>query len=149
MKGSIKICMANVEQVKKYLAYWFQAGKPIIRHRDNRPILPRTIIVGDQYSSEFETLFTQLISPECRDDYLQGTDQSMADLLSPRWDIADCARCNMPIPLDTVGLITGCPCGDLHGWPNLDLPMPRCPHNVRAQLTLIHQRLQNHLRYFA
>jgi hypothetical protein len=141
--------MASVEQVKKYLAYWFQAGKPIICPWDDRPILPKKIIIGDRYSSEFEMLFTRLLTPECRDCYLRETNQSMGDLLSGRWDMWDCARCQMPIPLDRVGLITGCPCADLNGWPNLDLPMPRCPNNVRAQLTFIHQRLQERLQYLA
>lgn len=137
------IFMASADQVKKYLAYWFQVGKPLICPRGDRRILPRTIVVGDRYAKEFEECWQQLTAPECRDCYLEGTNQTLGELLSPRWEIFNCVRCAMPIPIDELGLQTGCPCFDLHSWPNLDAPIPHCPYNVRAQLTLIHQRLRD------
>lgn len=140
--------MASVEQVKKYLAYWFQVGKPLIDPRGQVSLLPRTIVVGDRYTSEFESFFQQIQQPRYRDCYLEGTEQTLGDLFSSRWEIADCARCAMPIPLDELGLVVGCPCADLHGWPNVNVPMPHCPHNVRHQLEFIHRRLQQRLSGF-
>ena len=139
------IFMASSEQIKKYLAYWFQVGKPMILPRSNREILPDPVVLGDRYSPEFRACYAELLKPENRDAYLQGTDQTIGNLLSSRWEIVSCARCAMPIALDEIGLITGCPCSDLDAWPNTTLPTPRCPKNVRAHLTLIHERLQSRL----
>ncbi len=137
--------MASVEQLKKYLAYWFQVGKPLISPRGNQRILPRTIVVGDRYSPEFDAYFQDILTADYRDSHLEGTTQTIGELLSDRWELLPCARCSMPIPLDSLGLAIGCPCADLNAWPNVELPLPHCPNNVRAQLTLIHQRLQQRL----
>lgn len=140
--------MATVHQVKQYLAYWFQVGKPLIAPHENRRLLPSTITVGERYTTEFNEFFTELLSPRYRDSYLEGTTQTLQELLSARWSLSACARCAMLVPLDNVGLKIGCPCTDLEEWPNLDLPLPHCPNNVRAQLTVIHQRLQERLEQY-
>ncbi|OKH18409.1 hypothetical protein [[Limnothrix rosea] IAM M-220] len=140
--------MASVDQLKKYLAYWFQVGKPLISPRDNRRILPRTIVVGDRYSPEFDAYFQDVLTPHHHDSYLEGSTQTIGELLSNRWELLACSRCSMPIPIDNLGLTIGCPCADLSAWPNVELPLPHCPNNVRAQLNLIHQRLRQRLAKF-
>ncbi|AFY38556.1 hypothetical protein Lepto7376_2266 [[Leptolyngbya] sp. PCC 7376] len=137
--------MASTDQVKKYLAYWFQVGKPLISPHNDQRILPHTIVVGDRYSSEFESCFQEILSPRYRDSYLEGTEQTLGELLTSRWELLSCSRCSMPIPTDELGLKMGCPCADLNAWPNVELPLPHCPSNVRSQLTLIHQRLRQRL----
>ena len=137
--------MANVQQVKQYLAYWFQVGKPLIVPQENRQLLPSTITAGENYTSEFNAFFDELLSPRHDDSYLEGSPYTLKELLSSRWSLSPCARCTMPIPVDNIGLNTGCPCADLEEWPNLDLPLPHCPNNVREQLTVIHQRLHKRL----
>ncbi len=133
--------MATVNQVKQYLAYWFQVGKPVICPKGDRQILPMTVLEGNQYSPDFEACWQDLNAN--RDCYLQGTTQTIADLLSERWDIADCPRCAMPMPFDAVGLKNGCPCADLADWPNVNIPVPHCPHYARDQLSAIHKRLRS------
>ena len=137
--------MASIEQVKRYLAYWFQAGKPLISPRHNQRILPQSILAGDHYSPEFESCFRTLLLPPYRDSYLEGTVQTLNELLSSRWELIDCSRCSMPIPIDELGLVTGCSCADLPAWPNTEIPQPRCPNTVQEQLKFIHERLKRHL----
>ena len=140
--------MASTEQVKRYLAYWFQVGKPLISPHDGQRILPDTILAGDRYSSEFESCFQTLLSSPYQDSHLEGTVHTLKELLSSRWEMMSCSRCSMPIPIDEMGLITGCSCADLPAWPNTELPQPRCPKTVQEQLKFIHQRLQKRLAEF-
>lgn len=132
--------MASMDRVKQYLAHWFQVGKPVICPQGDRQILPQTILEGNHYSPEFESCWQELQTH--RDCYLQGTTQTLQDLLSDRWEIEDCPRCTMPMPFDALGLKTGCPCADLAGWPNIAVPMPHCPRYARDRLSAIHKRLR-------
>jgi hypothetical protein len=134
--------MASKQQVRQYLAYWFQAGKQVLIHNGREALLPQPVIQGDRYSDEFETCWQQVIGPHHGDCYLEGTDQTVDKLLSPEWDIHFCARCEMPVPIAVSGSqVLCCPCHDLPLWPNDEVPSPRSPVDSRAQLVQIRDRL--------
>ncbi|MBW4465936.1 MAG: hypothetical protein KME07_10925 [Pegethrix bostrychoides GSE-TBD4-15B] len=133
--------MAAAQQVKEYLAYWFQLGKPLQFDRGGA-ILPHPVIEGNAYSPAFEACWQRVLASGGQGCYLAGTEQSIAELLSGAWDMADCARCEMPVPTRSLGIqSSACPCADLPGWPNTELPQPRSPIDSRSQLEQIRQRL--------
>jgi hypothetical protein len=135
--------MASSQQVRQYLAYWFQLGKGVVLGQGRETILPRSVLAGSAYSSEFEACWQKLLMPEAGDCYLEGTQQTIAELLTPAWEIDPCARCAMPVPLKTVGLTElDCPCGDLPTWPNTEIPQPRSPLSSQDQLAKIRDRLR-------
>ena len=118
--------MASEQQVKRYLAYWFQLGKKVVIHNGESTLLPEPIIAGDRYSQEFEKVWQQILSPDTGDCYLESTQETIAKLLTPEWEVASCARCEMPVPTRTAGMPPEvCPCCDLPSWPNTELPSPR------------------------
>lgn len=134
--------MASEQQVKRYLAYWFQLGKKVLIHQGCIAVLPKSVYHGDRYSYEFEQIWQQVTSPGSGDCYLEGTTETIAELLTPQWDIEPCARCEMPVPLVNLGLSSGCcTCQDLSTWPNTDLPLPREPVSSQERLILIRDRL--------
>lgn len=134
--------MASEEKVKRYLAYWLQVGKKVVVHNGQNVLQPRRIIAGDRYSQEFESFWQYLLSPESGDCYLTGTEQTIGELLTSKWDIEPCYRCDLPIPMFKVGLPPeSCTCDDLPHWPNNDLPKPREPINTQKHLNSIYQRL--------
>jgi hypothetical protein len=134
--------MASQKEVKQYLAYWFQLGKKVIIGNGGETLLPKSVIAGNGYSDEFEKCWQKIVSPESGDCYLEGTQETIAELLSPNWDMTSCARCTMPVPVRNIGMPPElCPCNDLPDWPNTDLPLPRIPVNNQVQLQLIRNRL--------
>ncbi len=134
--------MANQEQVKEYLAHWFQLGKSVVIDKGNIILLPQTVIAGNHYSEEFERCWQKIISPGTGDCHLEGTHQTIAELLSPAWEMNQCSRCNMPIAMRSLGMPTEiCPCHYLPEWPNTEVPPPRCPVNTEACLKEIKNRL--------
>ncbi len=135
--------MASEQQVKRYLAYWFQLGKQVVIHNGQTIIRPQRVIAGERYSEEFEQLWQYLLSPESGDSYLEATPQTIAELLTSKWDIEPCARCDMPVPMFNVGIPPDCcTCNDLPTWPNLELPQPRDPVSTQEHLSLICDRLE-------
>lgn len=133
--------MASAQEVRHYLAYWFQLGKHLLIRNGQERLLPQPVIQGDRYSQEFEDCWQQ-ISVEPENCYLEGTEQSIAQLLTPVWEVAGCARCAMPVPVQSVGIPSlFCPCNDLPTWPNTEIPAPRSPVNTQAQLTDIRDQL--------
>ncbi|HAJ59913.1 MAG TPA: hypothetical protein DCP31_12110 [Cyanobacteria bacterium UBA8543] len=135
--------MASEQQVKRYLAYWFQLGKKVVIRNGESTLLPQPIIVGDRYSQEFENVWQQILSPDSGDCYLESTDETIAELLTPEWEVSPCARCEMPIPTRTAGMPPEvCPCCDIPGWPNTDLPTPRGAVCSQGRLSNICDRLQ-------
>lgn len=132
--------MANPEQVRKYLAYWFQLGKKVVIH-PGPALLPQPVICGNRYSDAFETTWQHILArPE--QAWLDGTDQTIAQLLGENWEMGDCARCAMPVPIHAQGLpATSCPCQDLCDWPNTQLPQPRSPVDSHSHLKTLQQRL--------
>lgn len=136
--------MANKQDVKKYLAHWFQLGKKVIVGRTNESFLPSPVLKGDRYSPEFEQCWQTILSLETYDCYLEGTHETIAELLTPAWEVLPCGRCAMPVPVKTMGMPSIlCPCYYLTTWPNNELPAPRCPVNTQDQLNEIRDRLNN------
>ncbi|GBF80583.1 hypothetical protein [Aphanothece sacrum] len=133
--------MASEEQVKRYLAHWFQLGKGVFVPNCQETILPRQIFTGNRYSSEFEKCWQRILCLEI-DCYLEGTEQTIQQLLSPAWEITGCARCQLPVPIAVAGVAsTVCTCFDLSGWPNNELPSPRFPVDDISHLQQIRERL--------
>lgn len=138
--------MASPSEVKKYLAHWFQLGKGVMSDKDNSLYLPTSIIQGDRYSKEFEQCWQAIMQRDPRTLYLRGTQQSVADLLSPAWEIVGCARCGMPVPLPQTQVpMNPCTCDDLPNWPNEELPRPRLPVNSHDHLEKLRSRLQENM----
>ncbi len=134
--------MASEQQVKHYLAYWFLLGKKVWLPQTQDTIRPMLVFEGEGYSAEFEQSWQQIIAPQNQDAYLEGTDQTIQDLLSAKWEIINCAKCQMPIPVVTLGVqSTNCPCADLDLWPNRELPKPKSPINTQKQILRIRERL--------
>lgn len=134
--------MASQHQVRQYLAYWLQLGKRVFLQNGSEAILPKPIISGGRYSVEFEECWQKILSPESGDCYLEGTSETIAELLKPAWEIESCARCSMPIPLRRAGMpAENCPCFDLSNWPDQEKPQPRAPINTQAHLLDICSRL--------
>ncbi|HTL88665.1 MAG TPA: hypothetical protein VL134_04640 [Leptolyngbya sp.] len=134
--------MASQQQVRQYLAYWFQLGKQLIVQNGQQVLKPTSIIAGDRYSDEFEACWNLVRSPESGDCYIEGTTQTIQALLSPDWEIDPCARCAMPVPMKSVGMPNyDCPCSDLPGWPDTEVPQPRSPVSTPDSLQKIRDRL--------
>lgn len=134
--------MATKQEVKRYLAYWFQLGKKVVTSNGQASFSPQPVLQGDRYSDEFEACWQKILSPESSDCYLEGTDETIAELLTPAWELAPCSRCSMPIAMRNVGMpALLCPCSDLPTWPNTELPAPRNPVSTQEQLLIIRDRL--------
>ncbi|MGB3533317.1 MAG: hypothetical protein WBA13_07350 [Microcoleaceae cyanobacterium] len=134
--------MASQHQVKEYLAYWFQLGKKVVLRNGEEFQLPRPILQRENYSPEFETCWQKVLAPQSGDCYLEGTDQTIAELLSPAWEIHDCARCEMPVPIPIKGFPSSCcPCFDLSNWPDSEMPQPRLMVSSQNHLSDLCQRL--------
>lgn len=134
--------MASQEQVKQYLAYWFQLGKKVVIQNGKAVLSPTTVLQGAHYSPEFEACWQYFLSPSSGDCYLEGMSQTIQELLEPTWEIDPCARCNMPVPVASLGMPDlSCPCFDLPTWPNAELPQPRSPVDSTVKLNEIRDRL--------
>jgi hypothetical protein len=134
--------MASSPEVKKYLAYWLQLGKKIIIPSRNLSLCPSNILQFDRYTVEFEECWALISDEKIGDCYLEGTIQTIQELLSPQWEINNCARCAMPVPMIQLGIQPqGCVCSDVEGWPNEELPKPREPMNSQQRLQSIRQSL--------
>jgi len=135
--------MASRIQVKNYLAYWFQLGKQVVTDDGKTTFKPETVIQGEHFSPEFEQCWTEILKASGRACHLEGTDQTIDDLLSPAWDIANCARCNMLVPTPEVAFDQLlCPCNDLPTWPNEELPKPRLPVDNHKHLSEMREKLK-------
>ncbi len=134
--------MATPTQVKNYLAYWFQLGKQVVTDDGRTHYKPVTVIQGDRFSPEFEACWTAILKTTGKGCHLEGTDQTIDELLSSKWDVVNCARCNILIPTLEVAIKSVlCPCNDLPGWPNEELPKPRLPIDSHRQLGAMRERL--------
>ena len=134
--------MASQTEVKKYLAYWFQLGKKVLINNGAASLLPRKVIDGESYSDDFEESWQKVLSSKSGECYLEGTQQTIDELLSPEWDMISCSRCSMPVPMRNLGMPPlSCPCNDLSNWPNTELPAPREPVRSQNQLAKIRNSL--------
>lgn len=135
--------MASTTRVKEYLAHWFQLGKKLVWRNGEAKLLPQPVIQGDRFSPQFEDCWRKVMSVGGKDCYLEGSNETIEDLLSESWDIDDCSRCSMPVALVNSGIQSlDCLCSDLDNWPNDELPSPRSPVNNRSQLNKIKERLK-------
>lgn len=136
--------MASEQQVRQYLAYWFQLGKRVMLRNGQEAVLPQPVISGDRYSPAFEDCWQRVTAEKSGDCYLEATDQTITELLSPKWEINPCSRCSMPVPVPVANLPPeSCVCSDLEGWPNTEVPQPRAPVSTEALLLKIRNRLRN------
>lgn len=134
--------MASTTEVRTYLAHWFQLGKKLVLH-DRETLLPQPVITGDRLSPQFEECWQKIMKVGGENCYLEGSQESIKDLLSSNWDINSCARCDMPVAIVNLGIQSlDCLCSDLDNWPNDELPQPRSPINNKAALNKIRGRLQ-------
>ncbi len=134
--------MASKKEVKKYLAYWFQLGKKVFINNGAASLQPRNVIDGESYSDEFEECWQKVLSSVSGECYLEGTHQTISELLSSEWDMSSCSRCEMPVPLKNLGMPPLlCPCNDVANWPNTELPPPREPVNSVNKLLRIRDSL--------
>lgn len=134
--------MASESEVKQYLAYWLQLGKKVQLNNGAKTKKIQRVIQGEDYSEELDELWQEVRSPESTDCYLEGTSETIDQLLSSEWEITDCPRCPMIKPQRIAGMpVISCPCEDLSNWPNLELPPPRKPVSDRQHLTAITNRL--------
>ncbi|MEG4446712.1 hypothetical protein QUB47_28540 [Microcoleus sp. AT9_B5] len=135
--------MASESEVRKYIAYWFQLGKKVLIRNGSEALLPKSVNAGDRYSQEFEECWQKIISPDSGDCYLEGTNETIAQLLTPAWEISPCARCAMPVVFKKTGMPPEfCPCHDLPNWPDTEMPQPRSPVSNQLQLSGIRDRLK-------
>ncbi|MGB7085406.1 MAG: hypothetical protein WBD47_07625 [Phormidesmis sp.] len=135
--------MASPTDVKHYLAHWFQLGKQVVSDDGQVTYRPEKVILGDRFSAEFEACWQAIVATQGEAYHLKGTQQSIAELLSPAWEIVSCARCDMPVPLPHKEITPHlCPCDDLDTWPNEELPRPRLPVNSQNQLSQLTARLR-------
>ena len=134
--------MATQTQVKHYLAYWFQLGKQVVSNHGHHVYFPQTVIQGDRFSQEFEQCWRDILQTDIGSLHLEGTHQTIQDLLSSAWEMTACARCSMLIPIQEVVLENIiCPCHDILDWPNQELPQPRLPVNNEKHLSRVKDRL--------
>jgi hypothetical protein len=135
--------MASETEIKQYLAHWFQLGKKVYLDRGDTALLPSRIFHDLNYSAEFDRCWELILADRSGDCYLEGTNQTIAELLTPKWDVVDCARCSMPIPLLVAGVPDeSCVCADLPNWPNTELPSPNSHVTVRSKLVDLQDRLE-------
>ena len=134
--------MASPTDVKHYLAYWFQLGKQVLDDDGQTRYKTKTVIQGDRFSPEFERCWQSITQKSGESLYLEGTDETIAELLSPAWEMTRCARCEMPVPVPKVEhSVRPCPCNDLPSWPNEEIPMPRLPISTHHQLNRLREQL--------
>jgi hypothetical protein len=134
--------MASPVEVKQYLAHWFQLGKKVYIRNGDTALLPSRIFSNMDYSAEFEQCWAEIIADRSGDCFLEGTSQTIAELLTPTWELVDCARCSMPIPLLITGIpAESCSCADLPSWPNTEVPTPNSPVAMRSKLAELQNRL--------
>jgi hypothetical protein len=127
--------MATNIEVKEYLAKWLQMGKRVAIN-DIEVGLPQ-VIKGENYSPEFEQIWEK---SQHQVAYLEGTNQTIQDLLKPEWEIISCATCELPVPTLSLGYreVRSCVCDDR---PNLDTIAPRSPVTSSTYLQSISDRL--------
>ena len=133
--------MASKAQVKHYLAHWFQLGKQVLLPKYKQKLRPSQIFEGNTYSCEFEKYWQYIFAVDV-DCYLEGTEQTIQQLLSPEWEVAKCEKCQMPCPVAvSKSTSPACLCVDLPSWPNTTLPSPRSAIDNKTYLARIQQRL--------
>lgn len=135
--------MASRTLVKNYLAQWMQMGKTVSLSPQGKEVHIYKIIQGERYSPLFNKLWDEISTTKAQQAYLSGTDQSIGDLLSNKWEIIACARCNLLVPSVDMGprVPVCCPCDDIPNHPNLDSVAPHIPITLVSQIDELCDRL--------
>jgi len=134
----------TVAAVKAYVAQWLQLGKRLELPGRSTTVAIAETVAGEKYTVNFESLWHSILHVELGNVYLSGTDVKIADLLAGKWDLHECARCGLPVPLPPLGQAqTGpCVCGDLSTWPNAETVPPHPPIASGVYLQGLRQRLE-------
>ena len=133
--------MATSQDIKSFIAQWLQLGKSVEQLDGSFCFKPEKIHGYQGYSQEFEDWW-QEFERQAHKWALSGTKEPLDALYGDNWEITDCARCDMPIPILVAGLNdVDCPCSDLPHWPNLELPHPHTPDESKSRLGMIRDRL--------
>lgn len=135
--------MASRTFVKNYIAQWMQMGKSVSLSTQGEQVSIYKILDGEEYSSSFNKLWDEISTTKADQAYLDGTDQTINDLLSDRWEIIGCARCSLLVPSLDLGprVPVCCPCNDLPSHPNLDLVAPHVPVKLSTAINGLCDRL--------
>ncbi|MBD2316878.1 hypothetical protein [Phormidium tenue] len=135
--------MASRTLVKNYVAQWMQMGKTVTLSTQGEQVRVYKILQGEKYSPAFNQLWDDISTIKAQEAYLSGTDQTVSDLLSNKWEIIACARCNLLVPSIDIGprVPVCCPCSDLPTHPNLDLVSPHRPVTLVSHLDDLCDRL--------
>jgi hypothetical protein len=135
--------MASRTLVKNYVAQWMQMGKPVSLSTQGEQVRLYKILQGEKYSPSFNQLWDEISTTKAQEAYLNGTNQTISDLLSNKWEIIACARCNLLVPSIDIGPRTPvcCPCDDLPNHPNLELVSPHVPVTLASHLDDLCDRL--------
>ncbi len=137
--------MASPKEVQTYLAHWFQLGKSVHISNGLITLRPVPVIEGDRLSRAFQDCWQAIMAVGGRDCYLDGASETIEQLLSPQWEIINCARCAIPTAMSTVMPVAQlCPCGDIDHWPNDELPAPHMPINNINHFSKLKTRLNEH-----
>jgi hypothetical protein len=135
--------MASRTLVKNYVAQWMQMGKTVSLSTQGEQVRIYKILQGEKYSPSFNQLWDEISTTKAQEAYLSGTDQTVSELLSNKWEIVACARCNLLVPSIDIGprVPVCCPCSDLPTHPNLDLVAPHRPVTLASHLDDLCDRL--------
>ncbi|CAN1210724.1 hypothetical protein TUMEXPCC7403_11040 [Tumidithrix helvetica PCC 7403] len=135
--------MATCDVVKDYLAQWMQVGKKVLIQSENKSVGICKVIEGERYTQEFEALWTEISTIKAKEAYLEGTNETIQELLSDKWELVECPRCNLPSACIDMGMreTKACPCDTMKLWPNLETIAPRKPVKTAKYLNNICDRL--------
>ncbi|NJK60159.1 MAG: hypothetical protein HC918_07880 [Oscillatoriales cyanobacterium SM2_1_8] len=133
----------TVAAVKAFVAKWLQLGKHLELPGRSAPAILRETVQGDRYTPAFEALWVSIVRVELGNAYLSGTDVTIADLLTGRWELQACGRCGLPVPLPPLGQAYSgpCVCADLTDWPNAETVPPHQPVQSEPYFQDIRNRL--------
>lgn len=134
--------MASAQQVREYLAYWFQLGKPMVLDNGRSECLPQPIFSQGRFSHAFEDCWQHILDCCGQGCYVKGTNVTVAMMLTSAWEIEGCPRCPMPVLMPTAGIgFDPCPCHDVPSWPNDEIPVPRLGIKDEEHLDRLRSRL--------
>ncbi len=134
--------MASPQEVQTYLAYWFQLGRSVHISNGLTTLRPVPVLEGNQLSRAFKDCWQAIMAVGGRDCYVDGSSETIEQLLSPQWEIINCARCTVPTAMSTVMPVAKlCPCGDMDHWPNNEVPPPHMPINNKKHFSRLKTRL--------
>lgn len=134
--------MATEEEVKSYLAYWFQVGKnvEIGTNREKKNVNKIFSLSSNEYSQEFNSLWEKIVE-EADTSFLEDTSFSIKKLLSSEIEIVACSVCNAIVASGIFFTNNSCICSNIPLWPNLDIPQPKKLLDSNCALLKIVQKL--------